>query len=99
MLRLIRCGADDDKIIEEYEKNKLQPKKRFKFVEKVLYVLMCVAFGAVFAASLFMSCTQKVYFEGIPTYRVVQTGSMEKKYEKNYLKLNSLQDKKRSPTF
>lgn len=91
-LKLIRSGAEDEAIIKEYSTDK-KPNKFSKIFDIMVSALLCLIFGAVFVASLYINCTQNVYFDSVPTYRVVQSGSMAEKNEKNtYLVENRLDD-------
>ena len=92
--RLIRLGAEDTKIISEYEKSKLKKQSKLgKALDYALTIIMVVFFTFIFSSSLYINCTQNTYFDNVPTYRVVQTGSMAKKNSKNkYLVENNLND-------
>ena len=92
--KLIRLGAEDDKVIREYEKSKLKKQSKFgKALDYALTIIMVVFFTFVFSSSLYINCTQNTYFNNVPTYRVVQTGSMAKKNPKNeHLFKNNLND-------
>ena len=93
-VRLIKVGAEDEKITKEYEKNKNKKANAFgKVVNYTFTYLMFVVFVVVFSGSIYINCTQNTYFENVPTYRVVKTSSMEKKNKKNeYLFENNLND-------
>ena len=93
-VRLIKVGAEDEKIIKEYEKNKNKKANVFgKVINYFFTYLMFVVFVVVFSGSIYINCTQNSYFENIPTYRVVKTSSMEKKNKNNdYLFDNNLND-------
>ena len=90
--RLIKVGADDEKLIAEYEKSKLKKQSKFgKVIDYTLTFIMVAIFVFAFSSSLYMSCTQDTYFENVPTYRVVKTTSMAKKnYKNEYLFNNNL---------
>ncbi|MBQ2740009.1 MAG: hypothetical protein IJF39_00110 [Clostridia bacterium] len=91
-LRQIRGGLEDEEIIKEF--NTVSEKKQGKFAkifDGIVNGLLCVFFAAVFISSLYINCTQDVYMDNVPTYRVVLTSSMETKNEKNkYLFDNQL---------
>ncbi len=91
-LRQIRAGLEDEEIIKEF--NTVSEKKQGKFakiLDGIVNGLLCVFFAAVFISSLYINCTQDVYMNNVPTYRVVLTSSMETKNEKNkYLFDNQL---------
>lgn len=83
-LRQIRGGLEDEEIIKEF--NTVSEKKQGKFakiLDGIVNGLLCVFFAAVFISSLYINCTQDVYMNNVPTYRVVLTSSMETKNEKN----------------
>ncbi len=83
-LRLVKVGAEDDKLIEEDRKLKLKKcSTASKIFDYVLTFVLVAAFALVFTGSLYINCTQNVYFSDVPTYRVVMTGSMAKVHEKN----------------
>lgn len=91
-LKLVSCGAEDEKIKEEYRKNYRKKKLRvcdvcFKVVNAVLCVAIIAA--AVFFASVNVSDNRVV--GEVPMLKVVTSGSMAKKSEKNeYLFENNL---------
>lgn len=90
--KLIRVGAEDGKLIAEYEKEKTKKQSKFgKVCDYTLTIIMVAIFAFVFSGSLYINCTQNTYFDNVPTYRVVKTTSMAKKNEKNtYLLKNNL---------
>lgn len=91
-LRLIRVGAEDEKIIKEFERKK--PKKRTCGVTTIVSsILLCAIFVTIFAFSVYVNCTGDSYSDAIPTFKVVNSGSMSEKHEKNeYLFSNQLDD-------
>ena len=91
--RLIRNGAEDKKIIAEYHKNKGKKKKRAGFFEILFSVVFYCALFGVFGFSVYLNVVENDITQAVPTMRVVQSGSMAKKYEKNkYLFENNLND-------
>lgn len=83
-LRQIRGGLDDEEIIKEFNTDSTKKQGKFvKFLDGFVNGLLCVFFAAVFISSLYINCTQDVYMDNVPTYRVVLTSSMETKNEKN----------------
>ena len=89
-VRLIRAGLEDEAIVKEYLKTKDKKRKHGCFESILAFVLGLLMLG-FFAFSLFVNVTEDTYFEGIPTLRVVNSGSMAKKNEKNeYLFENGL---------
>ena len=90
-IRLIKHGAEDDKIKKEYEKRKRKRKRGI--LERIISLLFCVIFLFAFAFSLYVNVQEDAYFSNIPTLKVVNSASMSKKHEKNkYLTENNLND-------
>ena len=90
-IRLIKHGAEDDKIKREYEKRK--KKRKCGIFERMISLLFCVIFLFAFAFSLYVNVQEDKYFSNIPTLKVVNSASMSKKHEKNkYLTENNLND-------
>ncbi len=92
-LRLIRGGLEDESIRKEHEK-KQKHKKRIKVAKIADFVfssVICLLFLTMLAGSLVIKSTENTCCGNIPTYRVVLTGSMAEKHEKNrYLWENGL---------
>lgn len=87
-LKHIKAGLEDEDILKEF--NIDYTKKRSKF-SKVFNILLCAIVGVIFLSSIYINCTQNIYFDNAPTFRVVLTSSMESKNEKNkYLFDNNL---------
>ena len=91
-LKHIKAGLDDEDIEKEFNSNKAKKQGKFsKAFNVILNAVLCMFFGVIFLSSLYINCTQNVYFDNFPTYRVVLTSSMEEKHEKNtYLITNNL---------
>ena len=91
-LRLIRHGVEDDKIKKEYKK--AQGKKRkCGAVDCIVSVFCALLFTCACSFSLYVNVQEDKYFDNIPTLKVVNSGSMAKKHEKNkYLTFNNLND-------
>ena len=89
-LKLIRHGAEDEQIIKEKQKKN---KKNGNLFDMLISVLFCVVFACAFLFSAYVSVSGNVYFDNIPTIKVVNSSSMSKKHEKNeYLFKNNLND-------
>ena len=89
-LKLIRHGAEDEQIIKEKQKKR---KNKGNLFDTLISALFCVAFACVFLFSAYVGISGNVYFEDIPTLKVVNSPSMSKKHEKNeYLFKNALND-------
>ena len=90
-IKTIRHGAEDEKIKKEYFST--QRKNKNKSIDFILSMLLCVILCVVFAFSLYVNLSENSVSENIPTMRVVRSGSMSKKHEKNkYLTFNDLND-------
>ena len=92
-LRLITCGEEDQKILEEYKKSKTKKgaHKVAKIFDYVLSGVVCFAFVAMLIGSMAIRCTENFKCDKIPNYRVVKTGSMAETNEKNtYLTKNGI---------
>lgn len=91
-LRLISHGAEDEKIKREFKKAQAK-KRKCGAVDCIVSVLCALIFTLAFAFSIYVNVQGDKYFESIPTLKVVNSGSMAKKHEKNsYLFENGLDD-------
>lgn len=94
-LRLIRGGLEDESILKEHEK-KQKHKKRIKYgklADMLFSGMVCLLFVGMLIGALVIQGTENTCCGKIPTYRVVLTGSMAEKNEKNlYLWENGLND-------
>ena len=91
-LRLIRHGAEDEKITTEYEQA-LKKKHKSGIIDTIVTVFLCVILLGFFGFSTYINCQKNAYSATTPTLKVVQSGSMSKKHEKNtYLYENGLND-------
>ena len=93
-IKLIRCGAEDDKLIQEYSKAQAKKTKNIcKGIENMMSLLLCLLVCAFFVFSLCVNIKEDKFSEKVPTLQVVQSGSMSTKHEKNtYLVQNNLND-------
>ena len=90
-LKLIRSGANDKEILDEYEKS--QGKQKRSVFDWIFSGLLIFVVLVVFVFSAYVGCTKNVYFESTPTFKVVNSSSMSFKNEKNqYLFDNELND-------
>jgi len=91
-LKHVKAGLDDENILKEFNSNCTKKQSKLsKAFNMVLNLLLCLVFGVIFLSSFYINCTQNVYFDNVPTFRVVLTSSMENKNEKNnYLFENNL---------
>ena len=82
--RSIIAGFDDNKIIKEHERElKKKNKNVFGFFEKMFNTLLCVLCVLVFFSSLLIKFTNNDVTSVVPTFRVVETGSMSYKNSSN----------------
>ncbi len=93
-VRLIRCGQEDEDIKKEYEENKNRKVSRIAQVLNTgLSVLICVMLLLIFAFSVCTKIGGCVCLGNIPSYKVVNSGSMAVKNERNeYLFEHQLND-------
>ena len=89
-IKLIKCGADDEILTKEYEKQKNKKKKNCA-LDCVVSALLCLVLLVSFASSDYVALADDTYYEDIPTFKVVNSSSMAKKNEKNtYLFENNI---------
>ena len=94
-VRLVRCGAEDEKITTEYNRS-LEKKgsfgKTLSVLDRVFSAVLLFAVAAVFVCSLVIKASEGKVSAGISLH-VVQSNSMSAKYERNtYLFDNGLDD-------
>lgn len=97
-LRLIRGGLEDQSILNEYriqeyrKRHKHRDRTKYaKIADMVFSVIICSLMLVMLVGSLIIRGTENTCCGRIPTYRVVLTGSMSEKHEKNlYLWKNGL---------
>lgn len=91
-IKHVKAGLDDKDILKEFDPNNKKIESKGKRAFKIgVNVVFYAALLFVFSSSIVVSCTQDVYFENAPTYRVVLTSSMESKNKENeYLFENDL---------
>lgn len=90
-IRLIRGGLEDEKIYAEYLKSQKTAKKNSGNVGSWFSAIFCCIMIIVFAFATYVNLTENKRNLDIPAFRVVQSASMSKKYEKNkYLFDNNL---------
>ncbi len=91
-LRLIRSGADDERILADYRKKRNKKQSKYtKFADYAVSGVVCLMFIIMLLGSLTIRFTENSHCGFLPTYRVVRTGSMAEKNSKNtYLSENNL---------
>lgn len=89
-LKLIRCGQEDQAIKTEYEKSK-KKSKVFNVISTVISTVFFVVLLTAFLFSIYLQTTEDKRPNGVPSLKVVLSGSMSFKNEKNeYLFKNEL---------
>ena len=94
-LKLIRTGAEDQRIARSYLREKVEDKnnKIAKYIDRIGSFLICIVFIAIFIFSMFVRAGEITAADWLPSLRVVRTGSMAEKNPKNeYLVNNNLND-------
>ncbi len=83
-VRLIHAGAEDEKIIKEQTESQAKKTNAFaKVLENVVTAIVCLVLLAAFVISTAIAISKDAPDSNVPTYRVVNTGSMAKKNANN----------------
>ncbi len=91
-LRSLHAGLEDEIIKTEYD-NSLKENKRNKFLGRTVSLVFEVIFLVLFVFAIIINIQKNMFFESIPTLKMVNSGSMSEKHEKNvYLAINNLND-------
>lgn len=89
-LKSLKAGLEDDELKTEY-RSALEKSKKTKLYGCVVSLIVGVVFVAFFAFSLFVNIQENMFFEKIPTLKMVNSGSMSRIHPSNtYLKENGL---------
>lgn len=93
-IRLIRCGEEDKTIQKENRSNQDKKTQRIKqAISTAFSVLICIALLVVFVFSVCANTDGGICVGNIPSYKVVNSGSMSVKNKRNsYLFDNNLND-------
>ena len=93
-VKITKSGIDDERIVKDYrEETRVAKIKKSKVLDYVLSGTVCFVFLAIFVCSLVIRVNEDKLVENSSVYRVVRTGSMAEKHEKNkYLTENGLDD-------
>lgn len=91
-IRLIRVGAEDEKILREARLSETKkPSRLLDLLVKLFNAVVCGALCLVFLFSLALNLTEHRFSSGLPSLKVVQSASMSYQHEKNsYLRTNRL---------
>ncbi len=83
-LKLIRHGVMDVKILTEHQK---RAEKTYsgvgKFIDRFVSALLCLVMCGMFAFSIYLQVNENKPALDVPSLKVVQSGSMATKHEKN----------------
>ena len=92
-LELIRTGQRDEQIRRDFEKKKTAKYKAMLWTGRILSLVVCLAFAATFAFSLYLRTKEDEPIGEIPALKVVRSSSMQEKNENNkYLFEDDLND-------
>lgn len=92
LLKLIRSGSEDEKILSEYRNRKIKS-TGCGIAEKVFSAVLCIVAIVMFGGSMCLKIFEKDTAWAFPVVRVVYSSSMSEKSEKNrYLFENDLED-------
>ena len=92
-IRLVKSGLEDKQIYAEYLREVKRRKRSSGNGSNVLSVLFCCLMVLCFTFAAIIGITENKQNLDVPIFRVVQSGSMSQKYEKNsYLFENNLND-------
>ena len=94
-LQLIRTGAEDQRIARSYLRDYVSDKhsKLPKYIDRIFSFVVCIFFIIIFVFSILVRAGEITSADWLPSLRVVRTGSMAEKNEKNeYLVKNDLND-------
>lgn len=95
MIRLIRHGAEDERILEEHKKRSTKKRKSkiTRIFDYAFSGIVCLVMLVILVSSLVIKSNDSALVGSLPVYRVVNTGSMANKNERNtYLFENNLND-------
>ncbi len=81
-LKLVRGGLEDEALKIEYMQQQNRSGK-LDVLGNIASLALCCVFIAFFLLTLFINLREDVYFENIPTIRVVKSDSMSQKHPKN----------------
>ncbi len=91
-LKALRAGLEDEAITKEYRASQ-EARAGSRLQGCIVSAVTGSVFLALFAFSLFVNLQEDLFFENIPALKMVNSGSMSQKYEKNtYLWDNGLDD-------
>lgn len=94
-VRLIRHGAEDEKILKEYQRNQEKNKKCgvTDWIARAFTCIVCIALFSFFVFSVLIRVNEDQFANRYGSLKVVKSGSMAYQNEKNgYLVENGLND-------
>ncbi len=80
--KAVHAGLEDEVLKTEY-KTAFEKSKKAKLTGCIVSLTVGIVFVLFFCFSLFLNIQQDRFFENIPTIKMVSSGSMSKKHEKN----------------
>ncbi len=87
-IKATNAGAHDEELKAEYN---AQKKGYSGCLDSIVTLIFCAIFIIVFVFSIVVNISGDMFFDDMPTLKMVNSGSMSKKHEKNtYLKENNL---------
>ena len=93
-VRLVRSGAEDERIKKEYADAKEKKNRRLPIIiDRTVSILLCCVLFAFFGFSVYVNLSGAYVSDSIPTLSVVKSNSMSYKNARNgYLYANDLND-------
>ena len=78
LMRLIKTGAEDEKLKTEYQKSQIKTKgaKILSVIDKVFSAFLCFIVVMVFVFSIIVNANENRLTGANPTMKVVKSGSM-----------------------
>lgn len=91
--RLVELGVEDKAITEDYQRSKKKSNRIVKVIDVVVSLLLTVVVLVSFVFSMYLQTTKDKTPNGIPSLKVVQSGSMSEIHEVNtHLVENNITD-------
>ncbi len=91
-MKSLQAGLEDEILKAEYDEA-LKEKKKNKALGRIISLTIEIVFLVLFVFAIVLNIQKNMFFENIPTLKMVNSGSMSEKHEKNvYLAINDLDD-------
>ncbi len=93
-IKATKAGLHDEELKNEYNAQSAAQKKGSKgCLDSIVTLVFCAIFIILFVFSLAVNVSGDMFFDDIPTMKMVNSGSMATKHKKNtYLQANNLND-------